>query len=99
MKPLKSNKLRNSARGQKCTMEVVGVCNYSPDTSVLAHINTDGSAMGAKTDDFSACIACSDCHAWLDQNHGTEEDRLFYTRRAMVRTWRNWFEWGLVCTR
>lgn len=93
---MKSNKLRNSARGQECTMHVVGVCNYDPDTTVLAHINTDGSIMGGKAPDYSACFCCSDCHAWLDQNKGSEEDRLFYTRRAMVRTWGKWFEQGVI---
>lgn len=96
MKPLKSKKLRDSARGRDCTMQVAGVCNYNSDTVILAHINTDGGSMGAKTDDFSACFACSDCHDWLDQNKGTSEDRLFYTRRAMVRTWRIWAEEGVV---
>lgn len=96
MKPVKSNKLRNSARGRECTMHVAGVCNHNPDTTVLAHINTDGSSMGAKTDDFSACFACSDCHAWHDHNKGSMADRLFYSRRAIVRTWRIWVEDGFI---
>lgn len=77
-------------------MQVAGVCNYNPETVVLAHINTDGSAMGAKSSDYSACFCCSACHAWLDQNKGTELDRLFYTRRALVRTWTIWVESGLI---
>ena len=91
-----SKKLRESARGQPCTLNVAGVCNYSPETSVLAHIQVDGGIMGSKVDDFSACIACSDCHAWLDQHRGSELDELFYTRRAMVRTWKYWIDSGLV---
>lgn len=97
MKPYKSDKLRKSAKGQTCTMQVAGVCNMNCETTVLAHINTDGSAMGAKGDDYSACFACSDCHAWLDTNAGTELDRLFYSRRAMVRTWREWVKGAYVC--
>lgn len=93
---MKSRKLRNSAQDQDCTMNVSGVCCYNPATVVLAHINTDGSAMGSKTDDFSACFACHLCHEWLDRNKGSEEDRLFYTRRAMVRTWRKWVEQELI---
>lgn len=86
----KINKLRRSAAGRDCTMNVVGVCNYDQDTTVLAHVNTEGGTMGGKSDDFSACFACSSCHEWLDQHKGTTEDELFYTRRAMVRTWRIW---------
>jgi len=92
----KSNKLRKSANGQDCTLNVVGVCNYNPETTVLCHINTEGSIMGGKSDDFSACFGCSSCHEWLDRNKGTEEDRLYYTRRAMVRTWRKWIDLGLI---
>lgn len=87
---MKSNKLRQSARGQDCTMRVVDVCNYNPETTVLAHINTEGGCMGGKAPDYSAAFMCSACHTWLDQNKGTEEERLFYTRRAMPRTWCVW---------
>jgi len=96
MKLFKSRKLRNSAHNQECTMNVAGVCSYNNETVVLAHINTDGGAIGAKTDDFSACFCCHECHFWLDTNQGSEKDRLFYTRRAMVRTWRVWLEEGLI---
>jgi hypothetical protein len=77
-------------------MNVAGVCNYRPETVVLCHVNVDGSAMGGKSHDISACFGCSDCHAWLDQNKGSEEDRLFYTRRAMVRTWAKWIDMGVI---
>ncbi len=95
--PLKSKKLRDSARGQDCTMRVAGTCYNHSSTTVLAHVNTEGGCMGGKSDDYSACFACHDCHQWLDLNLGTEEDRLFYTRRAMVRTWRIWIEEGYIC--
>lgn len=97
MKPVKSTKLRNSARDRDCTMQVAGVCCNHTGTTVLAHVNTEGGCMGGKSPDFSACFACRECHAWLDQNRGTEEDRLFYTRRAMVRTWRIWINEGILC--
>lgn len=96
MKRIVSPKLQRSARGQDCTMQVAGICNYNPDTVVLAHVQVEGGKMGGKTHDISACFACADCHAWLDQYHGTEEDRLFYTRRAMVRTWGVWIDMGLI---
>jgi len=91
-----SKKLQRSAQGQECTMQVVCFCNHSPDTTVLAHVQTEGGKMGGKESDFSAVFACAGCHAWLDHNIGSEEDRLFYTRRALVRTWAAWFSSGLV---
>lgn len=96
MKPIRSQKLRDSARGQDCTMEVYGVCNRNPETTVLAHIQTDGGGMGTKADDISACFACSACHEWLDQHKGAEEDELFYSLRAMVRTHIIWHQTGVI---
>jgi hypothetical protein len=93
--PLKSKKLRDSARMQECTLNIAHVCNYNPETTVLCHINTDGGTMGGKTDDFSAVFGCSDCHTHLDQNKMSTEDELFYTRRALVRTWRRWMSMGI----
>lgn len=91
----KSKKLRDSARGMDCTMNVHGICSYNNETTVLSHINTEGGCMGGKSDDFSAVFSCAACHSWLDQNIGTELDRLFYTRRALIKTWRVWIENGL----
>lgn len=98
MKPARteSEKLRRSANGRDCTMQVANVCNYRTDTTVLAHIQVDGGKMGGKADDFSACFCCADCHAWLDQYIGSEEERLFYSLRAIIRTQRIWVAEGLM---
>lgn len=95
-RPKKCKKLRDSARGQFCTLNVASVCNYNNETTVLAHVQVEGGIMGGKSDDISACFACSDCHAWLDQNKGSELDELFYTRRAIIRTQRAWIDLGLM---
>ena len=95
-KRIVSKKLQRSANGQQCQMNVAGVCNYNDATTVLAHVNVDGGKMGGKTDDISACFACSDCHNWLDAYLGTEEERLFYTRRAIIRTLLIWVDMKLV---
>jgi hypothetical protein len=93
---MKNKKLRDSAKHQQCTMKVAGVCRDNYETVVLAHVNTEGGCMGGKSPDYSACFACVDCHQWLDRMEGSEEDRLFYTRRAMVRTWGKWLDMDLV---
>ena len=92
----KSNKLRQSAKGRECTLNIVGVCNYDKRTTVLAHINTEFGKMGGKTDDYSACFACSSCHTHLDTNKLSSNDALFYTRRAMKRTWDIWIKEGYI---
>ena len=97
MKPVVSKKIRNAARGQDCTMQVCGVCNHNPETTVLAHVNTTGAgSRGAKCHDFSAVFSCYACHYWHDNNMGSQLDRLFYTRRALVRTWEKLIEMGHI---
>lgn len=96
MKPIVSKKLRRSAYQQDCTMNVAGVCNYNPETTVLAHISVEGGTMGGKTHDFSAVFACSHCHSWYDNYLGAEDELYFYSRRALVRTWEKWIEQGLI---
>lgn len=90
-----SKALRDSARGQDCTLQIPGVCNFNPETTVLAHLPDETNGMGKKSDDISACFACSDCHAHIDANRLPDSDD-WMLRRAMVRTWRQWIEMGLV---
>lgn len=93
---MKSPKLRKSARAQECTLNVVDVCNYDPETVVLAHIDSEFKGVALKSPDYMACFACSACHAWLDQHLGPEEDRLFYALRGSQRTLKQWFDEGVL---
>lgn len=95
-KPIRSQHLRHSANGEQCTLNIAGVCNYDPSTVVLAHLPDESKGMGTKADDISACYACCDCHAYLDGENLLPEDKDFYLRRALVRTWRRWIERDLV---
>lgn len=94
-----SKKLRDSARGQDCTLNIAAVCNYDSATTILAHLPDESNGMGKKPDDISACFACSSCHDAIDRRASysmPREEREFYFRRAMVRTWRKWIESGLI---
>jgi hypothetical protein len=93
---LRSQALRDSAKGEICTVQSP-VCNHNPQTTVLAHLPDDSGIgkMGGKSDDWCAALACSACHAWLDQ-YADPLARPFYVHRAMLRTWRRWIELGLV---
>ncbi len=93
-----SKKIRASARNETCTLQIVGVCNHNPETTVLAHLPDESNGMGTKPDDISACYACSSCHDAIDRRHRSGlsgEDREWYMRRAMVRTWRRLIETGV----
>ena len=93
------SKLRKSAKGQDCTLNIAGVCNYDPKTVVLAHLPSEFGGMGKKSPDFCACFACSDCHDVIDGRvHSCTmvEDKEWYMRRAMVRTWKAWIDEGYI---
>ena len=97
--PIVSRKVRASARDQDCTFQIVGVCNYQPETVVLCHLPDDTHGMGKKSDDISAAYGCSCCHDAVDRrawSQELEDNRDWYFRRAMVRTWRKLIELGIV---
>jgi hypothetical protein len=64
----KMTPIRKSARGQECTLQILGVCNGDSSTVVLCHSNSlaDGKGMGLKASDEKACFGCSACHDVLD---------------------------------
>lgn len=64
-------KLRKAARGEVCTVRLPGVCNWNPETTVLAHIRRNWNAgAGKKAPDHHAVFACSDCHDVIDGRRG-----------------------------
>lgn len=91
-----SKKLRDAARGQDCTLNVLDVCNYDPETTVHAHFPSENA--GYKPTDISGGHGCSACHDWLDRrNIGDDEsDREFYMRRSQERTITRLIEMGII---
>ena len=90
---IKSKKLRDSARGQDCTLRLVGICNFNPETTVLAHIGRNR-GMGQKCNDTMAVFACSSCHTEIDSVNRFEygQDKL----DALERTQQYWINEGLL---
>ena len=71
----RSMNLREFAKGQECTLQLMGVCNHDPSTTVLAHGR--GAGMGTKMVDYIGVHACSECHKLLDAVSTKEFHRLF----------------------
>lgn len=97
-----SKTLRASARGQECTLQIAGACNGDTATTILAHLPDESGGMGRKSDDISACYACSSCHDVIDGRVNwplSDADREWYMRRAQTRTWRRAIDLGLVSIR
>ena len=90
-----SQKLRDSARGRDCTLRLPGVCNFNPETTVLAHLPCGQKGMGMKGPDLIAVFACSSCHDLVDGRTAGEvaaADLL----RALAETQLTWLSEGAV---
>jgi len=60
--------LRKLARGRDCQVRLEGICNFDPDTTVLAHYRLGGACgMGLKPHDLLGAWACSSCHDEIDR--------------------------------
>lgn len=90
------SKLRKSARGQPCFVRLPGVCNFNPETTVLAHLN--GGGMGIKKSDLFGAFACSSCHDEIDRR--TRKLDAEYVdlahRQGVERTQQYWLENGFI---
>ena len=64
----KSQAIRDSARGEECSVRIVGACNFDPATSVWSHLPSiaGGRGMGMKAIDECGAVACSACHDVVD---------------------------------
>ena len=73
------SKIRQSARGEQCTVRIAGYCNRNPETVVLAHYRLAGyCGTGTKPSDLLGAFACSSCHDAIDGRMRTDltEDEL-----------------------
>ncbi len=78
-------KLRKLARGRDCQIRLPGVCNFNPETTVLAHYRMAGvSGMGMKAPDVCAAWACSACHSYVDSHRDDATARSFL--EGVIRT-------------
>lgn len=98
----KRSKIRDSARGEVCTLQLHPYCNGNPDTTVLCHLPSEFHGMALKSPDWWAVYACSSCHDVIDQRNpmalrelGREEVQLCMFR-ALYRTQRILQEKGFI---
>lgn len=99
MKPLRSKKLRDSARGEECTLRIPGVCCGDPETVVLAHAPFGGKGMGMKPPDSWAAAACYRCHSVADGREKagiSREEMAECWLRGIAETQARWFQLGYL---
>jgi hypothetical protein len=94
----KFQKLRDSARGEDCTLQIHPYCNGNPETVVLCHLPS-GSGMGQKSPDWFAVYGCSTCHDIIDGRFNaamTIHAREQAVTRGLFRTWERMIDKGLI---
>lgn len=64
----RSNKLRQSARGQDCLVRLPGVCTFSPEKTIWSHYrgSAGGKGLSLKSNDLAGAYCCTDCDAIYD---------------------------------
>lgn len=71
--------LRDAARGQQCQVRIPGICNFDPETTVLAHYRLSGTCgVGMKPPDLIGAWCCSSCHDLIDGRRSSA-----FTREAL----------------
>lgn len=83
-----SQRLRDSARGEPCTLRLDG-CDGGGETTVLAHLRGKWAlGIAKKPHDTFGVYACSNCHRREEMSLGcTDHDRLralYETQNALI---------------
>ena len=97
MAVVRSKKITASAKGQDCTVRLVGICNANSETVVFAHVGrTRGTAI--KCGDNFGVYACSSCHDEIDRRtrNMKAEDLNSEMLRALEETQQKLFNQGLL---
>ncbi len=93
-------KLMDAARDEECTLNLQGVCNYSPETVVACHLPDGTGGSNKLTGPLSVAFGCHDCHAIIDGRNEShlfnDHDLEFYMRRGMMRTMTRLVDRGIL---
>ena len=92
--PQRNPTLLAMARGQRCLLQVPGVCRPDLATTVACHSNQSvhGKAGARKADDQWHVHGCATCHRWLDQGPAPaaeKVERFAAAHRRMVAIWQD----------
>ena len=92
-------KIMDAAKGEACTLNIVGFCRYESETTVACHLPDGSGGSNRLTGPLSIAFGCRDCHSVIDGRvitPLTREDKEFYMRRGMMRTMNRLIDKGLV---
>lgn len=82
----KRQSIRDSARGEACTVRLPGVCTHDPDRTIWSHCRMPDAGKGGalKSLDVAGAYACTDCDAVYD---GQRKPPSGYTRDQVDADW------------
>lgn len=95
---IRSSKITRAAQGEACTVQVLGICNHNPETTIPAHLPDISHGMALKASDIFIVFACHACHECIDRRRiepEFEERREWYMLQAYKRTIARLFELGV----
>lgn len=86
-----TKKIRDSAKGEQCTLNIASVCNYNPETTVFCHVSFTTGSDRNREGQRNGVYGCSACHDALDNRAGIKgwlanDERYWYIARALIRT-------------
>lgn len=85
--------LRKLAKGQQCQVRIEGVCNFNPETTVLAHLRMAGiTGAGMKANDLLGAWCCSACHSATESSPELRKEFL----EGMARTQNELVKMGVI---
>lgn len=63
-----NQKIRDSARGEQCTVRIIGACTGNPEATIWSHapLGAAGKGRSIKALDICGAYACTACDAVLD---------------------------------
>lgn len=88
---MKSKKIRDSARGEDCSLRVSPNCQDG-ETVIFAHLNSNYRGIGIKSPDLFGVYCCYQCHLMLDRSEVDYQDQL----RSLQETQMKLYEKGLL---
>ncbi len=87
-----NSKIRQSAKGEECSLRVSENCTDEHGSVVACHLNSNYRGVGYKSPDLFIVYGCFFCHQMLDKSEVSAEDQL----RAMQETQMKLLDKGLI---
>jgi len=93
----RSEAYKRAAFDQPCTMNSPW-CTYKDEETCFRHLNESfaGKGKGLKAHDFAGFDGCQGCEDWYNSSFQDDNEKNWYSTRAMVRTIYRRLEQGIL---